>query len=215
MYMSSDETIYVVVNCNYFIIGLQQLFIDSSINLRFIDDILEIDFPHNEMTYILLVLSITNVTLLERFKNTIDFINGINTQVKTGILVSELNTYLTYYLYRKLKRKVTFFNSHNLINGIFKRNVLSWLKGKTFRPMRVIYRYRDECYGYSLKEWLTLVVPLSGESIKEVSACLNISEHSLYQIRTKALKKMRLQTYREFYQLFINGEMRIENNKIR
>ncbi|EAB7505453.1 hypothetical protein DPK44_20240 [Salmonella enterica subsp. enterica serovar Abony] len=108
MYMSSDETIYVVVNCNYFIIGLQQLFIDSSINLRFIDDILEIDFPHNEMTYILLVLSITNVTLLERFKNTIDFINGINTQVKTGILVSELNAYLTYYLYRKLKRKVTF-----------------------------------------------------------------------------------------------------------
>ncbi|EBX1728118.1 hypothetical protein DQ993_23210 [Salmonella enterica subsp. enterica serovar Richmond] len=108
MYMSSDETIYVVVNCNYFIIGLQQLFIDSSINLRFIDDILEIDFPHNEMTYILLVLSITNVTLLERFKNTIDFINGINTQVKTGILVSELNAYLAYYLYRKLKRKVTF-----------------------------------------------------------------------------------------------------------
>lgn len=209
-----DKTVYVMVDCNYFITGLKQLFMDSNVTFKFIDSVQSVDFFNEKISYLLLVLNTVNVEFLKKFKNAIDVIIGIDTQLKTGILVSEFNSYLTYYFFKKLRGKVTFFNSHNLTNGIFRRNLLSWLKGKTFRPMRVVYRYRDESYGYSLKEWISLVVPLSGETIKEVSDCLNINESSLYQIRKKTLKKMGLKTYRQFCQMFIDGKIRIENHKI-
>ncbi|EBI9057198.1 hypothetical protein D0V11_25020 [Salmonella enterica] len=211
--MIAGKTVYVMVGCNYFIIGLRHFFMDGDINFKFIEAVDDIDFSHEEVPYVLLVLNTVNVDSLKKFKNAIDFINGINLPVKTGVLVSEFNAYLTYYAFKKIRGKVTFFNSHNLTNGIFRRGFLSWLEGKTFRPARVVYRYRDESYGYSLKEWISLVVPLGGETVKDVSDYLNISEHTLYQIRAKALKKTGLNTYRQFCQLFINGKVRIENNR--
>lgn len=213
--MPADKIVYIMVDCNYFIIGLKHLFMNNSVTFKFINNIQDVNFSNEQTSYLLLVLNTVNVESLRKFKNAIDFIIGINTQLKTGILVSEFNSYLTSYFFKKLRGKVTFFNSHNLTNGVFKKNFLSWLKGKTFRPMRVVYRYRDESYGYSLKEWISLVVPLSGETVKEISDCLNLNERSIYQIRTKALKKMKLKTYRQFCLMFIDGKIRIENHKIK
>lgn len=206
--------VYVMTFCEYFSKGMQSLFSPADITLNFIRHIEEVDIGDDDVLDILLVLDMSSIDSLKNFKNAMDFLIQINCRKRIGVLVSQYNSYLTHYISRKLGGKVTFFNSHNLSSGLFQRNFLTWNKGKTFRPMHTVNRYRDDRYGFTLKEWICLVIPLSGETVQEMSECMKIPVHTLYQVRRKALQKVGISSYRHFCELFINGEIRTENNKI-
>lgn len=206
--------VYVMTYCKYFSKGMQSLFSPADITLTFIRHIEEVEIGDDDALDILLVLDMSSIDSLKNFKNAIDFLNQINCRKRIGVLVSQYNSYLTHYISRKLGGKVTFFNSHNLRSGLFQRNFLTWNKGKTFRPMHTVNRYRDDRYGFSLKEWICLVIPLSGETVQEMADCMKIPVHTLYQVRRKALQKVGISSYRHFCELFINGEIRTENNRI-
>lgn len=204
--------VYVMVKCQYFKIGMTSL-VGSSSSLQFIKKIGEVNFAESdhEPLYILLVLDMSSAQSLKDFKESIDLLNQFNFPRKIGVLVSQYNSYLTYYIHHKLKGKVTFFNAHNLQSGLFLKNFNSWLKGKTFQPMRMVARYRDVKYGFSLKEWVSLIIPLSGESIREISSTIKVSPHALYQTRQKAIRKIGMKSYREFCGLYINGTIKTES----
>ncbi|TGB80924.1 hypothetical protein CRI66_00250 [Escherichia sp. E4694] len=210
----SASPVFVMALCEYFTFGMKHLFPDNNINLSFIHRIDQVTIRMDDTLTILLVLDMSGTESLRIFKEAVDFLLQINSRKRVGVLVSRYNSYLTYYISRKFAGKVTFFNSHNLRSGLFQRNFQTWLQGKTFRPMHTINRYRDERYGFSLKEWICLVLPLSGESIGEMSRCMKIPETTLYQIRHGALKKLGLGSYRQFCELYIGGEIRTENDKI-
>lgn len=210
--MTQHVPIYIMTKCNFFREGLSYLTGGFTKQLTFIRDIDEIVINYSHSLNIVIVLDVSSLDSLQNFKSTIDFLAGINCKKRIGVVVSRLNSYLTYYISKKLSGKVTFFNSHNLKNGIFLKNFRSWLKGRTFRPMRTVTNYRDIRYGFTLREWLSLVVPLSGESICEMSLCLGLSNHILYQARAKALKKLDFQSYHEFCHSFINKTFIIEND---
>lgn len=210
---SDTQVVYVLAACQYFISGMNALFA-GDVTLRFIRSIGEVVVPDEGPLTILLALDMSGSESLNTFRAALEFLSQINSPRRTGILVSRYNAYLTYYFYRKLNGKVTFFNSHNLASGLFQRNFLTWLKGNTFRPARVVFRFRDDRYGFSMKEWISLVIPLSGETIQDMADCLRVSPQSLYQVRINALKKIGIPSYMEFCRLFIRGEIRTENNKI-
>jgi hypothetical protein len=210
---NTGKNVFVLVQCEYFRKGMQSIFNPEDITFHFmkcIDDIVSYD----DTSTILLVLDMSSSESLRKIMNAIDFLNQINSHKRVGVLVSRYNAYLTYYISRKFRGKVTFFNAHNFNSGLFRRNFLSWLGGRTFRPMRVVSRYRDTRYGFSLKEWISLVIPLSGEPIQEIATHMNTSVHSLYQVRQFALRKMGITSYRQFCELFINGEICTENNTL-
>jgi len=77
--------------------------------------------------------------------------------------------------------------------------------------MHVVQRFRDCRYGFSLREWISLVIPLSGETMQEISRCTGLKPQALYQIRHNALKKIGIKSYREFCELYLRGEIRTEN----
>lgn len=213
--MTTDaRVVYVLAACQYFICGMETLFASADVTLRFIRSIDEVVVPDEGTLTVLLVLDMSGSESLKKFRDAVDFLNQINSPRRTGVLVSQYNAYLTYYFYRKFSGRVTFFNSHNLRSGLFQRNFLTWLKGNTFCPARVVFRFRDDRYGFSLKEWISLVVPLSGETVQDMARCLKVSAQSLYQIRINALKKIGIPSYKEFCRLFIRGEIRTENNRI-
>ncbi|EAA7727811.1 hypothetical protein APP83_24140 [Salmonella enterica subsp. enterica serovar Oranienburg] len=208
------KKVFVLTQCEYFCQGMKYLFQGKDVFLNFVRCIEEVKFSYNETTNILLVLDISNIASMKNFKKAIDFINQINSPYRIGILVSRNNSYLMYYIFKKLKRKVTFFDSHALKDGIFQRNFHSWLSGKPFRPMHVIMRYCDSKYGCSLKEWFSLILPMSGESMKEISICMNIPNQTLYKIRLNALHKIGCASFRQFCELYIRGEISIKNDQI-
>ncbi|EEE1598509.1 hypothetical protein K3J84_004705 [Salmonella enterica] len=214
IYTNVTTIVQVVARCQYFQTGMEALFSDASVSLRFIRSIDEVIFNDNELTRILLVLDMSGPDSLKEFKLAVDFLNQTISPRKIGVLVSRYNEYVTHYISRKLHGSVTFFNSHNLHSGLFQRNFLSWLKGKAVQPMRVVSRFRDERYHLSLKEWIALVIPLSGESIQEISHCMQIKPQALYQIRQGALRKLGINSYREFCEYFLNRNVRIENRQI-
>lgn len=207
---SSD--VFVMTSCEYFRKGMQELFISTDVSLHFISRIDQVVVSQNDTLTILLVLDMSSSESLRTFRDAVEFLGQINCRCRVGVLVSRYNAWMTGYISRKFSRKVTFFNSHNLQSGLFQRNFLSWLKGKTFRPMHTVYRFRDNRYGFSQKEWVSLVIPLSGESMQEISACLNVPVYSMYQVRRNALRKIGVSSWREFCELFINGEIRTENS---
>lgn len=210
-----SNTIYVMTNCHYFTYGLKSLTENMSEQLVFITNPAEIAIDYTVPINIVLVLEMSSSESLKQFKNAIDFLSGINHRKRIGVIVSRLNSYLTYYINRKLRGKVTFFNSHNLRTGVFIHNFCSWMSGKTFNSMRTVARFKDTSYGFTLREWLSLVVPLSSETIGEMAKCLGIKEHTLYQTRQKALTKVGIKSYREFCENYINGEIKIENETIK
>lgn len=214
MNIGSPMIVQVVARCQYFRTGMEALFSGDNIVLRFIHSTSEIVFDDNDSTRVLLVLDMSGTESLKEFKESVDFLNQISSKRKVGVLVSRYNEYLTWYISRKFHGAVTFFNSHNLHSGLFRRNFLSWMKGKAERPMRAISRFRDERYRLTLKEWITLVIPLSGESMKEISHCMKVRSQTLYQIRQNALRKINIQTYREFCKLYLDGMIRTENCQI-
>ncbi|TLI63087.1 hypothetical protein FEK48_15530 [Escherichia sp. E2593] len=211
---NSTPPVFVMALCEYFTFGMKNLFSNNHINLSFIHRIEQVTIGLDDTLTIMLVLDMSGTESLRIFKEAVDFLIQINSRKRVGVLVSRYNSYLTHYISRKFAGKVTFFNSHNLHSGLFQRNFQTWLRGKTFRPMHTINRYRDERYGFSLKEWICLVLPLAGESIAEMSRCMKIPEPTLYQIRRGALKKLGLSSYRQFCELYIRGEIRTENDKI-
>lgn len=204
----------VVTRCEYLQVGLEALFRHEDVTLQFIHCIDDLVITDNNLLRILLVLDMSGPEALREFKVAIDFLNQINTPRKIGVLVSRYNEYLTQYISRKFRGRVTFFNSHNLASGLFRRNFLSWLKGRAVCPMRAVVRFRDDRYGFSLNEWVTLVIPLSGESMQDIATCMGMRSQSLYQIRQKALKKIGLKSWRAFCELYLRGEIRTENNRI-
>ncbi|POT56155.1 hypothetical protein C3432_19460 [Citrobacter amalonaticus] len=193
---------------------MRHLFSDDNITIHFIKHIEDVVITDDAPLVILLVLDLSGTEALSNFKTAVDFLNQINGRKRIGVLVSRYNAYLTWYISRKFRGHVTFFNSHNLQSGLFRRNFLSWLDGKTWRPMRVVARYRDNRYGFSLKEWVSLVIPLSGETVQEMSACMGISEQTLYQIRQNALKKIGINSWRKFCDLYLSGQIKTENDTI-
>jgi len=212
--MDKKKTIYIMTYCEYLRTGMQSLISTPDISLNFIKNIDEVVITDDTPLTLLLVLDMSGCVSLKNFKAAVDFLTQINSPKRVGVMVSQYNSYLSHYISRKFRGKVTFFNAHNLRSGLFQRNFLSWLKGKTFRPMRVVARYRDSHYCFSLKEWISLVIPLSGETMQEMSDCMKIPVHTLYQIRQKALKKTGVSSYRQFCEMFINGEIRTENDSI-
>lgn len=210
---STIPDVYVHATCQYFIYGMEKLFADEVI-ISFFRSIDEVIVPDECTLTILLVLNTSDSESLKTFRSAVDFLNQINSPKRIGVLVSKYNAYLTYYFYRKFNGKVTFFNSHNLSSGLFQRNFLSWLRGNTFRPVRVSSRFKDDRYGFTLKEWISLVVPLSGETVQEMASCLKVTTSSLYQVRINALKKIGIPSYSEFCRLFVRGEISTENNNI-
>lgn len=213
--MSIATPVYVITNCSYFSNGLHEIAGEFSHQLFFLNAVDSIIIDYSKPLNIVLVLDVSSSDSLKQFKNSVNFLMGINCKKRIGVIVSRLNAYLTFYISRKLHGKVTFFNAHNLYNGLFVHNFHSWIRGSTFRPMRTVARYRDTKYGFSLKEWLSLVVPLSGETISEMAHCMNVSDHSLYQVRKSALAKIGIKSYREFCEMYINGKIKIENETIK
>lgn len=204
----------VVTRCEYLQSGMRALFCHDDVTLQFIHCIDDLVITDDDMLRILLVLDMSGPGALREFKAAVDFLNQINTPRKTGVLVSRYNEYLTQYISRKFRGRVTFFNAHNLASGLFRRNFLSWLKGKAVCPMRTVARFRDDRYGFSMKEWVTLVIPLSGESMQDIADCMGVHIQSLYQIRQNALKKIGLKSWRAFCELYLRGEIRTENNRV-
>ncbi|EHJ2438125.1 TPA: hypothetical protein ACIBFG_004476 [Salmonella enterica subsp. enterica serovar Bahrenfeld] len=206
--------INVITACSYLKLGLSSIYANAYIELRYLDEITEIKGYYEQNNHILLVLDMSSSDSISNFRSALLFIMRNKIKNKIGVLVSRYNDYLTYYISKKLKGKVTFFNSHNYESGLFYKNLLSWSQGKTFKPMPTTKRYKDSQYGFCLKEWLSLVIPLSGESMQELSQCLSLPTQSLYFTRKKALKKMGLSSYKHFCMLFIHGRIRIENNRL-
>lgn len=203
--------VYVLTRCQYFISGMEYLFSNENIRLSYVKSVSDISLSDDEKLMILLVLDMSGYDSLVRFREAVDYVMQINHPRKVGILVSRYNSYLSYYFFRKLRGKVTFFNSHNLKNGLFRRNFLTWVRGKTFRPMKAIRYFRDERYGLSLEEWIALVIPLCGESMQDISGNLKVPVHSLYRMRARALKRLGMASYREFCEMYITGMVRVEN----
>lgn len=214
--MNSDTTtvVQVVTRCEYFRIGMEALFFHDNVTLRFIHCIDELMVDYDNQTMVLLVLDMSGPSSLKEFKSAVDYLNQTYSPKKIGVLVSRYNEYLTQYISRKFHGRVTFFNSHNLQSGLFYRNFTSWLKGKAQQPMRVVSRFCDDRYRLTLKEWITLVIPLSGETMNEISLCMGIRSQTLYQIRQNALRKIGIGSYREFCELYLNGKVRTENSRI-
>ncbi|EEB7956814.1 hypothetical protein XH09_22065 [Salmonella enterica subsp. enterica serovar Newport] len=204
------KTVFIMTQCEYLSQGMKYLFPEKDIFLKFVKCIEEVKFSYNKAEHILLVLDMSSIESLRKFKVAVDFLNQINSPREIGVLVSKYNSYLTYYISRKIKGKVTFFDSHTLNSGLFQRNFHSWLKGKMFRSMPMAAHGRDSRYGASLKEWFSLVLPLSGESMQEISACINVPSHALYQIRQNALHKFGVASYRQFCELYILGKIHTE-----
>ncbi|HIF3101880.1 TPA: hypothetical protein ACXZT8_003703 [Salmonella enterica] len=186
---------------------------ETPVTFDFLGSINDLIIEDDEPLLLLLVLDMSGTTALAEFKSAMDFLNQYPGPRRLGVLVSRYNAYMTYYISRKFKGRVTFFNSHNLKSGLFHRNFLSWLNGKTFRPMHVVARFKDSRYGFSLKEWISLVVPMSGETIQEMSECLGLTTQALYQVRKNALRKIGLHSYREFCELYMQGVIRTENDR--
>ncbi|EOI6844104.1 hypothetical protein ACMVI2_004252 [Salmonella enterica] len=178
-YNSRVPVLYVMSRCGYFVTGMQHIFSGDALNIRFIHCISELVIKNDNTLFLLLVLDMSGPDALREFKTAIDFLTQINTPVRAGVLVSRYNEYLTWYISRKLRGRVTFFNSHNLRSGIFHKNILSWLAGKTFRPMHTVLRFRDCRYGFSLREWISLVIPLSGETMHEIARCTGLTAQAL------------------------------------
>ncbi|NTZ47758.1 hypothetical protein FCM30_18630 [Lelliottia aquatilis] len=212
--MDTGQAVYIMTCCEYFRTGMESLIYVSGVNLVFVKDMGEVMISDNEPLVVLLVLDMSSDSALRNFKSAVDYLNQINVPKKIGVLVSRYNSYLTYYINRKFHGKVTFFNSHNLRTGLFQRNFTSWLSGKRFRSMHVVTRFRDDRYGFSLKEWVSLVIPLSGETMLQISECMGINNNSMYQVRQNALKKIGISSYRQFCELYIGGKIRIENDRI-
>ncbi|EMP6174917.1 hypothetical protein R9D66_004272 [Citrobacter amalonaticus] len=213
--MHNTKKIFIINDCNYFKNGFCSSMNDTnSYSFIFLTDPGEIMVNYQTKNHIVLVLDVSCSESLRKFKRNIDFINGINARVRIGVIVSRLNIYLTYYISKKLSRRVTFFNSHGFKSGLFSHDFKAWVSDKSFHSMKPIVRYKDAHYGFSLNEWLSLVVPLSGESMQEMSHCLRLNIHSLYQIRKKALSKIGLSSYREFCMMYILGNIKIENETI-
>ncbi|MEM32206.1 hypothetical protein EDY49_25840 [Salmonella enterica] len=55
---------------------------------------------------------------------------------------------------------------------------------------------------------------MSGESMKEISICMNIPNQTLYKIRLNALHKIGCTSFRQFCELYIRGEISIKNDQI-
>ncbi|ECA1879245.1 hypothetical protein ACQX6Q_20155 [Salmonella enterica] len=214
IYTNVATVVQVVTRCQYLRTGMEKLFSDDSVSLHFIQCIDDLVFEYNKTTRILLVLDMSGLNSMNEFKRALDFLSRSISSRKIGVLVSQYNEYLTYYISRKLHGAVTFFNSHNLQSGLFQQNFLSWLKGRTVRPMRPVSRFCDERYHLTLKEWVALVIPLSGESIQEMSRCMQIRPQTLYEIRQGALQKIGINSYREFCECYLKGYVRIENRRI-
>ncbi|HGA5678172.1 TPA: hypothetical protein ACISZ4_003903 [Salmonella enterica subsp. enterica serovar Chester] len=212
--ISDAPVVRVMTRCEYFKIGITSLFNGHNVTFDFFGCIEDLVIEDDEPLLMLLVLDMSGTSSLGEFKSAMDFLNQYPGARRLGVLVSRYNAYMTHYISRKFRGRVTFFNSHNLKSGLFCRNFLSWLNGKTFRPMHVVARFRDSRYGFSLKEWISLVVPMSGESIQEMSNCLGLSTQALYQIRQNALKKIGLKSYREFCELYMKGIIRTENDRL-
>jgi len=207
--------VYIMVGCGFFIEGMKNIFKKDSEQFVFIRSINEINIDiDNDILRIVLVVDLTNVDSLRNFQSAITALSGIIVRKRIGVLVSKLNSWLTFYISKKLYGRVTFFNSNNLESGLFKKNFQRWLSGRTFQSMHIVQRFRDDRYGLSMKEWFTLVIPLSGESISEMSKVLGVPCHSLYQTRRTALKKIGILSWRNFAEDYILGNIRIENNKI-
>ncbi|EKN6178380.1 hypothetical protein WKA22_004072 [Yersinia enterocolitica] len=213
--MSTTTPVYVITNCSYFSHGLHEIAGKVAHQLFFFNEVEQIIIDYTKPLNIVLVLDVSSSNSLKQFKHSVNYLMSINCKKRIGVIVSRLNAYLTYYISKKLHGKVTFFNAHNLRSGLFIHNFHSWIRGSTFHPMRTVARYRDEKYGFSLKEWLSLVVPLSGETISEMAHCMNVSDHSLYQVRKSALAKIGIKSYREFCEMYINGNIKIENENIK
>ncbi|ECY7949662.1 TPA: hypothetical protein ACISV6_004655 [Salmonella enterica subsp. enterica serovar Birkenhead] len=209
-----SNEIFVMTFCEYFSLGMKSLFAENNLNLKFIRTISETLTRTDDTLTLLLILDMSSIHSLRNFKESVDFLLQIKSRKKVGVLVSRYNEYLSYYIFRKLNGNVTFFNSHNLKSGLFQKNFITWLRGKTFRPMHVVSRYRDDRYGFSLKEWISLVIPLSGETVQEMSSCMRMTTSNIYQVRQVALAKIGVDSYRQFCELFINGCIHIENNQI-
>ncbi len=212
--MELSSTVQIVARCRYFQEGMKQLFSANEVSLRFIDSIDDLILHDNSPLIVLLAIDMSGANSLKELKKSIDVLNQMPGQKKIGVLVSRYNDYMTQYIYRKFRGGVTFFNAHNLHSGLFRRNFLSWLKGKTFRPMHVVSRYRDNRYGFSLKEWISLIMPLSGETIPEIASNMGVRPSQIYQIRQNALKKIGVKSWREFCELYLLGEIRTENGRI-
>ncbi|MJN97748.1 hypothetical protein DNX92_14140 [Salmonella enterica subsp. enterica] len=212
--ISEAPVVRVMTRCEYFKVGIMSLFNGQNVAFDFFGCIDDLVIEDDEPLLMLLVLDMSGTSSLGEFKAAMDFLNQYPGSRRLGVLVSRYNAYMTHYISRKFRGRVTFFNSHNLISGLFYRNFLSWLNGKTFRPMHAVARFRDSRYGFSLKEWISLVVPMSGESIQEMSDCLGLSTQALYQVRQNALKKIGLKSYREFCELYMKGVIRTENDRL-
>lgn len=178
-----------MASCEYFRKGMQELFISTDVSLHFISRIDQVMVSQNDTLTTLLVLDISGSELLRTFSDAVKFPGQINCRPLVGTPVSRYSTWMTDYIVRDFRRKVTFFNSHAPQSGLFQRTFLTWLKeGKTFRPMHTVYRFRGNRYGFSPKD--ALIIPLSGESMQEVSACLKNHHLDKKDININPLYKM-------------------------
>ncbi|EBK3376372.1 hypothetical protein CQC20_22320 [Salmonella enterica] len=64
--MPADKIVYIMVDCNYFIIGLKHLFMDNGITFKFINNIQDVNFSNEQTSYLLLVLNTVNVESLKK-----------------------------------------------------------------------------------------------------------------------------------------------------
>ncbi|HHL2713177.1 TPA: hypothetical protein ACQ39K_004834 [Yersinia enterocolitica] len=209
--MNADTPVYVMTKCHYFRTGLPALVDTVASRLVFVQAVEDIVIDYPALLTVVLVLDVSSSDALKDFKRAVTYLMGINCKKRIGVIVSRLNAYLTYYIARKLHGKVTFFDAHNTGSGLFQHRFQAWVREMTVYPMRTVNYYRDQRYGLTLKQWLTLIVPLSGETIAEMALCLQVSGHSLYQVRQHALLKMGCASYRAFCERYIQGDIRIEN----
>ncbi|HBC0970019.1 TPA: hypothetical protein IGZ69_003493 [Escherichia coli] len=197
---------YVITNCNYFKIGMQELFnCKKNVNFIYETSVEKLkSIPAKDLQVILAVELIT-LTKSKKFWDAVVFLSK-NKTARVGVVFTKYNAYLMRYLSKKMLG-ATFFYANNLRK--FVGGVCRWCNGYSYREIRTIDHCNDS-HGLSINELTILTLSLLGENVYDIAINLGLSISSIYRIRNNAIYRLGFKSYHDFSQAYIKGEIRLE-----
>lgn len=206
------NNLFVYGGCIYFRKGLSA-FLDKEFQIIYFNDIIDLytvlSVEQPKHINVILVLNLSVLSEFVKFNTLLTLLKG-DKRVKIGILLNKLTSYLSYYFFMKLNGKVHFFDAENAKTGGLCKDVKCWFRSGISSHIRPVYRFYDKKYKIPLMGWISLVIPLCGESINDIKNVLGVNKTLIYQARYVALSKLKMRSYKQFCHLFFQGSLKIE-----
>ncbi len=203
---------YIISGCSYFQYAIQELLKDKQENIVYVNNYKNINNKISDAIRILIKIELSSIKRTSDLFYFIDYLASCNGKMKVGFIVSKYHSYLTIYIYKLFKGKVSFFYANNLTS--FTKQITCWMKGLSYHPMRMIYCCSDKTYGLTLNELIILTISVTGKNISSIASVLGLSVSSTYRMRNSGAQKLGFDSYLSFCRAYVKNDVLLGHKRI-